>query len=60
MTRQITTRFHEDDAEALARVKARLPMLSKAAIGREALRIGLAALERDPLQIIRTQETGKP
>jgi hypothetical protein len=48
LSRQIAIRLSEDDLRRLDRLTERVPIASRNAIARAALRLGLAALEKDP------------
>lgn len=53
MDRQVTIRCNAADAAALEALQESLPVLSLAAIAREAMRIGLAAVGGEPSKLIR-------
>jgi hypothetical protein len=50
---QLTLRLSRRDVRRLKTLKKRIPIASNNAIAREALRLGLEALERDPSHILR-------
>lgn len=57
-TEMIAIRVAQEDADLLDDLAARLPVASRHAIAREALRIGLAVLDEDPTQLVKSA-TGK-
>ena len=52
-TEMIAIRVTTEDAKLLDDLAERLPIASRHAIAREALRIGLAALDTDPTQLVK-------
>ena len=48
LSRQIAIRLSEDDLRRLDRLTERVPIASRNAIARAALRLGLEQLEKDP------------
>lgn len=51
LARQVALRLSEQDVKRLDALADSIPIASRNAIAREALRIGLAALEADPSQL---------
>ena len=51
LDRQVAIRLSEDDMTRLDALTETIPIASRNAIARAALRIGLAALEADPSQL---------
>ena len=51
LDRQVAIRLSEDDMTRLHALTETIPIASRNAIARAALRIGLAALEADPSQL---------
>lgn len=49
----VAIRILQEDAERLDALAERLPVASRHAIAREALRIGMAVLEEDPTQLVK-------
>lgn len=57
---QLTLRLTRRDVRRLKTLKKRIPIASHNAIAREALRLGIDALERDPSHLLRgDQEDAK-
>jgi hypothetical protein len=52
-TEMIAIRVSTEDADRLDALAERLPVASRHAIAREALRIGFAVLEKDPTRLVR-------
>jgi hypothetical protein len=50
---QLTLRLTRRDVRRLKTLKKRIPIASHNAIAREALRLGIDALERDPTHVLR-------
>lgn len=50
--RQIALRVSDEEAERLEALSARFPIVSRHAIARAALRLGLALLEEDPSRLL--------
>jgi hypothetical protein len=50
---QLTLRLTRRDVRRLKTLKKRIPIASNNAIAREALRLGIDALERDPSHVLR-------
>ena len=48
----VGVRLTSEDADRLKALHARIPVASRHAIAREALRIGLAVLEKDPARLV--------
>lgn len=57
LARQVALRLSEDDMARLEALAETIPIASRNAIARAALRIGLAALESDPSQLFATKRT---
>jgi hypothetical protein len=53
---QLTLRLTRRDVRRLKTLKKRIPIASNNAIAREALRLGIDALERDPSHVLRKDE----
>lgn len=53
---QLTLRLTRRDVRRLKTLKKRIPIASHNAIAREALRLGIDALERDPSHILRKEQ----
>lgn len=51
----IAIRVLQEDADRLAALAERLPFVSRHALARAALKIGLAALEADPTRIVKDE-----
>jgi len=51
LARQVALRLSDDDMKRLDALAGSIPVASRNAIARAALRIGLAALEADPSQL---------
>lgn len=49
---QLTIRLTRRDVRRLKTLKKRIPIASRNAIAREALRLGIDALERDPSHLV--------
>ena len=60
LTAALLIRLNAEDAALLDAVAARLPVLSRAAIAREAMRIGLRQISADPACLIAPVPTGPP
>jgi len=58
LTQMIAIRVTTEDTKLLDDLAERLPVASRHAIAREALRIGLAALDDDPTQLVRASTGG--
>jgi hypothetical protein len=52
LSRQVALRLSEQDIARLDDLAERLPIASRNAIARAALRIGLEALEKDPTKLL--------
>jgi predicted DNA-binding protein len=52
LSRQVAIRLSEEDMERLEGLVERIPIATRNAIARAALRIGLDALEKDPNQLL--------
>ena len=59
LSRQIAIRLSDDDMARLDALAESIPIASRNAIARAALRIGLAALEADPAQLFSTPKKTK-
>jgi len=53
LTKAISLRLSEEDTALLEALAARTPMMKKLAIARQALRLGLAEIQRDPSALFR-------
>ena len=53
---QLTLRLTRRDVRRLKTLKKRIPIASHNAIAREALRLGIDALERDPSHVLRKRQ----
>lgn len=49
----VGVRLAQEDADRLNALHARIPIASRHSIAREALRIGLALLEKDPTRLVK-------
>ena len=56
---QLTLRLTRRDVRRLKTLKKRIPIASHNAIAREALRLGIDALERDPSHVLRRGQEGQ-
>lgn len=56
LDRQVAIRLSEDDMSRLEALTETIPIASRNAIARAALRIGLAALEADPAQLFSSKK----
>lgn len=52
LEKQIAIRLSDEDVERLEALTKRIPIASRNAIARAALRIGMAAIEDDPAQLL--------
>lgn len=52
LSRQVAIRLSEEDMDRLEALVERIPIATRNAIARAALRIGLDALEKDPAQLL--------
>jgi predicted DNA-binding protein len=52
LSRQVAIRLSEEDLDRLEALAERIPIATRNAIARAALRIGLDALEKDPAQLL--------
>lgn len=59
LSRQIAIRLSDDDMTRLDALADSIPIASRNAIARAALRIGLAALEKDPSQLFATPKKAR-
>jgi predicted DNA-binding protein len=57
LARQVALRLSEEDVKRLDALADSIPIASRNAIAREALRIGLATLEADPSQLFSPKKT---
>lgn len=58
LSEQLTLRLTNRDVKRLRALRKRIPIASHNAIAREALRLGIDALERDPGHLLRTPDGG--
>jgi hypothetical protein len=58
LSEQLTLRLTRRDLSRLKTLRKRIPIASHNAIAREALRLGIEALERDPGHLLRTNPGG--
>jgi hypothetical protein len=56
LARQVALRLSEEDVNRLDALTDSIPIASRNAIARAALRIGLAALEADPSQLLSSKK----
>ncbi len=56
LTEQVALRLSEEDMKRLDALTESIPIASRNAIARAALRIGLAALESDPSQLFSSKK----
>lgn len=56
LDRQVAIRLSEEDMQRLDALAEIIPIASRNAIARAALRIGLAALEKDPTALFATKK----
>ncbi len=56
LNEQLTLRLTRRDVRRLKTLKKRIPIASHNAIAREALRLGIDALERDPTHVVRRRK----
>ncbi|HVJ20051.1 MAG TPA: hypothetical protein VM686_31770 [Polyangiaceae bacterium] len=59
LARQVAIRLSEEDMQRLDALADSIPIASRNAIARAALRIGLAALEADPSQLLSSPKKAK-
>ena len=59
LSRQIAIRLSDDDMTRLDALAESIPIASRNAIARAALRIGMAALEADPSQLFSSPKKAK-
>ena len=59
LARQVALRLSDDDMQRLDTLAEAIPIASRNAIARAALRIGLAALEADPSQLFSPPKKAK-
>lgn len=52
-------RLNQADIDRLEGLVSRIPIASRNAIAREALRLGIEALEQDPTQLVRQKLSGR-
>ena len=52
LEKQIAIRLSEEDVDRLDALTKRFPIASRNAIARAALRLGMAAIEKDPMQLL--------
>ncbi len=57
LARQMALRLSDEDMKRLDALAESIPIASRNAIAREALRIGLATLEADPSQLFSPKKT---
>ena len=55
LTEALYLRIARDDMARLDELAERIPVLSRNALARQAMRIGLAAIERDPASVLAVQ-----